>query len=295
MLGAALGPAQSPEGTTASAALELALEPASAMLPEDMPAPATTGTAVRAVAPEAGRPSAAPLPPIEPEPNHEGLRFNFRGVSLDSVLDYMGKAGGFVINREADVQGSVDVVSHQPLNKEEAVTLLDTLLNQNGLAAVRNDKTLTIVRREEARTRNLPIRVGSDPTSIPQTQEMVTQIMPVRHANASELMQNIDPLLLEYATVSANESSNVIILTSTQANIHSIAQIIQALDTSISGVSRVRVFTVRRADAQELATIINSLFSGTGTARNEEDRREQMRRFFEGMRGRGGPGGRFGR
>ncbi|MBM3335088.1 hypothetical protein FJY63_10550, partial [Candidatus Sumerlaeota bacterium] len=106
----------------------------------------------------------------------EGLKFNFRGVPLDTVLDYLSRAAGFVIVRDTQVSGNVDVVSHQPLNKDEAFMLLNTLLNQKGLAAIRNERTLTIVKRDEARTRDLPVRVGAEPEAIPKTDEMVTQI-----------------------------------------------------------------------------------------------------------------------
>ena len=52
------------------------------------------------------------------------IRLNFRGVSLDTVLDYFSKELGFIIVREAEVTGRVDVWSHQPITKEEAVELL---------------------------------------------------------------------------------------------------------------------------------------------------------------------------
>lgn len=266
-------------------------------IPTAAATPITSSTAPQGPVPESKIEEAPPLPPpLNPGPTTEGLRFNFRGVSLDRVLDYMSVAAGFIIVRDTDVRGTVDVVSHQALNKDESVLLLNTILNQKGLAAIRNDRTLTIVSREEARTRDLPIRVGSDPTSIPKTDEMVTQIMPVRHADVNQLIQNLDPLLPEYASITANQSSNAIILTSTQTNIRTVAEIIQALDTSISGVSKIRVFTVSRADAAELATMINTLFGGQGSSgrrESDEERARRMREFFDRMRGgRGGPGGR---
>src|SRR5213078_4699969 len=74
-----------------------------------------------------------------------GLRLNFRGVPLDMVLNYLSDAAGFIINIKpgTDVKGkTVDVWSNQPLNKDEAVDLLNTVLNQNDYAAVRKGRTL---------------------------------------------------------------------------------------------------------------------------------------------------------
>jgi len=232
------------------------------------------------------------LPPL-PADSTEGLRFNFRGVTLDTVLDYLSRAAGFVVIRDAKPTGTVDVVSHQPLNADEAVMLLNTILSQKGFAAIRNERTLTIVKREEARMRDLPVRMGSDPASIPKTDEMVIQIIPVRRASAGQLMQNLQPLLPSNATMSANESTNAIILTDTQTNIRRIAEIIQALDKSVSTASAMKVYTIRRANASELATLINTLFgSQAGGSRfgSSADREQQIRDFISRMRG-GGPGG----
>ena len=42
------------------------------------------------------------------------LLLNFRGVSLDTVLDYLSDAAGFIIVKEARVKGTVELFSKQP-------------------------------------------------------------------------------------------------------------------------------------------------------------------------------------
>src|SRR5437867_1162686 len=71
-----------------------------------------------------------------------GLRLNFRGAPLNLVLDYLSDAAGFVINKEADVRGTVDVWSKEPLSKDEAVDLLNSVLKKNGCAVTRNGRIL---------------------------------------------------------------------------------------------------------------------------------------------------------
>jgi len=227
----------------------------------------------------------------------EGLRLNFRGAPLDAVLDYLSKEAGFVIIRDTEITGRVDVWSYQPLNKEEAIDLLDTILNTKGYAAIRNGRMLTIVSRDEAKTRDIPVRKGSDPAEIRKTDEMVIQIIPVRYADAVQLVENIRPLLPSYATVTANQSGNAIILTDTQTNIRRMAEIVQALDTSISEVSSVKVFTLEQADATEVATMINNLFQTQNTGGSRiSDRQQRMQEFMSRMGGVGGmPGGMRGR
>ena len=225
------------------------------------------------------------------EPSGEGVRFNFRGVTLDTVLDYLSKAAGFVIIRMATTDARVDVWSHQPLNNGEAIKLLDTILNEKGLTAIRKaERTLLIVRREDARTRDLPLKVGNKPDDIPKTDEMVIQVIPIRYADANQLIDNVRLILAPGATLSSNLSSNAIILIDTQSNIRRVVEIIKALDTSIAELSKLRVFPLKYADAVELARSVTDLFRARNTTTSG-------RGGFGGgmMGGPGGMGGRGGR
>src|SRR5713101_1522618 len=88
------------------------------------------------------------------------------------------------------VKGKVDIWSNDPLTREEALNLLDTVLNQNGLGAIRNGKTLTIVNRDEVKTQNIPVVQGGDPEKIPITDRVVTQIIPVRFVEVPNLVKD---------------------------------------------------------------------------------------------------------
>lgn len=190
----------------------------------------------------------------------EGLRMNFRNVPLEMVLDYMSEAAGFSIIAEVDVSGTVSVWNNQPLSKAEAISLLDSILIEKGYTAVRVGNTLKIVSKSDAHKENIPVRSGADPEEIPQSDRMVTQIIPVRYTGAMDLIENLEPLLPSEATMTANESSNAIVLTGTENSIRRVAEIIRALDTSISGISQIKVYPLRYADATELADIVKDLF-----------------------------------
>jgi general secretion pathway protein D len=238
-------------------------------------------------------------PPVNgasPAANTNSLRLNFRGVPLDMVLNHLADATDLIINvvPGTDIKGKVDVWSNQPLTRDEAVDLLNTMLNQNGLAAIRNNRMLTIVSRDEAKTKDIPVKSGNKPEEIPKSDQMITQIIPVQHANAVQLTQNLQPLLPSYATLSANESGNALVLTGTQSDARRIAEIVQALDTSISSVSSIRVFPLKYADATELATAVKQLFEAP--AQSTDRRTQIMNRFFggDGNRGEGGRDGRRG-
>ena len=229
---------------------------------------------------------AAAQPPIQSATAEAPtLKFNFRGVPIETVLDYLSEAAGFIIVLETEVSGDINAWSSQPITSEDAVHLLDTILAGKGYAAVRNGRILKIVDQSEARKHTLPVKKGSDPEEIPATDQMVTQIIPVRYANAMQLIENLQPLLAEEASLTANESSNALVLTDRQASIQRIARIITALDTSISGISTIRVFSLQFADATELEEVIEDIFEPPISSRDRErdSRREEfLRRFGRG-------------
>jgi len=235
--------------------------------------------------PQTGKPSTSA---IAEDPH---LTMNFEGVPLQSVLEYMSEAADLIILGETKVEGKVNILSKQPLNREEAVELLIVVLSENGYAAIRRgERMLKIVGKDKALIEDLPVRSGANPEDIPKNDLMVTQIIPIRFGNAGQLIENITELLPDYATISANDGSNAIILTDTQQNIHRIAEIVSALDTSISSISEIKVFPLVYADAKQLADVIKGLFqsSSSGSSRSSSSRgsssgiAEMMRARFGG-------------
>ncbi|HPS00253.1 MAG TPA: secretin N-terminal domain-containing protein, partial [Candidatus Sumerlaeota bacterium] len=223
------------------------------------------------------------------------IRLNFRGADLDTVLNYLSEAAGFIISREVDVKGKIDVWSEQPISRDEALELLNTVLNVKGYATSRNGRILRIVKRDEAKFENLPVHIGSDPEQIPESEEIVTQIIPIRSTDATKLTQTLQPLLPDYSIMTPNAGSNTIVLTDTQINIRRMCKIIKGLDSTVSNILDVKVYQLKNADATAVASMIEKVLqpptsSGSGSS---GDRRGGggPGEFFMRMRGGFGGGG----
>lgn len=193
------------------------------------------------------------------------LRLNFHGARLDQVLDYLSDAAGFVIEKQTEVQGTVEMWSKEPVTRGEAVRLLNAALRKNGWAVIRNGRILTIVSADRAKTSDLEIVTGRDPNQVEKSDETVTQLIPVRYAGASQLLNNLQGLLPSSATLSANEDANTLILVATKADIRRMLKIINALDSALATASSIQVISLRHADAKELAALLPQIFSSTGS------------------------------
>lgn len=258
--------------------------------------PPGLAAALKAAAAEA---AAAPKEPVKRVVNDtdKGMRLNFRGVPLELVLNYFSESAGFIIVPKVDIKGRVDVWSEDPLTKDEAVSVLNNVLSRNGYAAYRSGRTLGIVNKDEMSRQPLPVKRDDDPEKIPPTENMVTQILPIKFISAEQVIKNLDSLLPTSAIVTANAGANALVITDTQINIKRVAEIIKALDTPVASVSTIKVFPLKYADAKTLATVIKDLFAptttaGAGAQQGGVDPRQQLFQRFGG--GDGGGGGNTG-
>ena len=194
-----------------------------------------------------------------------GITMNFRNAPLSQVLNYLSDAAGFIIVLNTQVNGYVNVISSHPMTKDEAVDLLNTVLNQNGLAAIRDGRTLTIMSKADAKTSNIPVKVSNDPKSIPKNAEIVTQIIPIRFVDAQQLVVDLSSFVSPQAIIVANQAGNSIVITDTQSNIRHLAEIIQSIDSSAEMETEIHVFTLKYANPNDVVAMLTAVFpSGTG-------------------------------
>src|SRR5687768_6879311 len=249
--------------------------------------PATQPTTLPTTSPAPARNGNNGQPGIERQDG--GLVLNFRDASIDVVLDELSEAAGLIIVREAKPQGRVTLLSRQPVSAEDAVSLLNTVLHNNGYAAIRQGRILKIVESAQAKKLNIPVRSGNKPEDIEPTDELITQVIPMRHADAVQLKEDLQPLVNPEADFTANASSNALVMTDTAANVRRIVEIIAALDTTLADSVEVKVFQLDYADATNAADLINEVFGnlevGVGGQGGGDPREQFMRMIQQQQRG----------
>ena len=80
-----------------------------------------------------------------------GITFNFRGASLDSVIEAIVDATGLNVIKATEVGGTVTIVNRQPLTVDEALNVLNEVLRVRGATLVRSQNFITILPLGEAR------------------------------------------------------------------------------------------------------------------------------------------------
>jgi type II secretory pathway component GspD/PulD (secretin) len=123
----------------------------------------------------------------------------------------------------------------------------------------------------------------------------VTQIIPVRFVEVTQLIKDLQPLVSTQTAMTANESGNSIVITDVQSNIRRVAEVIKAIDMGAEDMTVVKVFHLQHADPQETADLLSNLFpddsrSGKSQTPMTFGGPGGFRRFFGGGGGGGGGG-----
>jgi general secretion pathway protein D len=253
-----------------SAGFELALCAAVIAAPPDTPATAP-----------ASRP-AGTQPATGPSTAKATL--NFKDAPLDTVLDFLSQSFGFVIIKDGPVDGRVTILSKQPVSAEEAITLVNASLKVNGFTAIREDRMLRIALRDKAKKGNVPVHFGAKPEDVANTDELITQVIPIRNMNATKLKDDLKPLLPADADVTANEGSNSIIITDASSSIRRIVQIIAGLDEHEAATAEIRIITLKYANAATAVKLIDTFFkNAAGSSGPQIDPRMAMQMQQQGQ------------
>jgi type II secretory pathway component GspD/PulD (secretin) len=216
-----------------------------------------------------------------------GLVLNFHDAPLSAVLSYLSAKAGLIIESDVNLQGKVNVVARHPITTNDIVDVLNDSLGKNNYAAILVGRRLSIMSTKDAKTyAGTPVKVADKGfANIPMDDEMVTEILPLHTLNAVQLRKDLELLIPESATVTANEAGNSIIMTAQQKDVRRIDEIINKLDGS--ALSEVVVTPLNYADAKAVATELKEIFQ----TEDSNITRASTRNTFAG---RGGRGGNFG-
>lgn len=205
--------------------------------------------------------SAVNLPVLaKPGMADELIYVNFDQVDIRVMLKTIGDITGINFVVDDSIRGTVTVMSPTKIRLGEIYEVLESILEVKGYAAVPTGigDFVKIVPRADAVRRNLQVRIGADPMEIPVNDSLVTQIIPLTYADATEVSRIITPLLSTGSHMATYPRTNSILITDTSSNIHHIAKIIRNFDVP-SSKEQVTTIGLTYASAEVLSDQITQI------------------------------------
>ena len=173
---------------------------------------------------------------------------------ISTVSEMTGK--NFIIDPR--VKGRVTVVFSTPTSPENIYEVFLSVLKVHGFSAVPSGDTIKIVPNAGAKQDSIPT-VLTEKTSIGDN--LLTRVVQVNHADATQLATILRPLLPQHAHIAAHASSNTLVITDTANNVNRVVDIIRRIDQANNfGVS---IIKLKHARADTLAQILKTLVKST--------------------------------
>jgi general secretion pathway protein D len=220
--------------------------------------------AVAPALPASPPPAAAPTSPAStPSASPQAqVVLNFDNADVEVVVQAAAEIVGFNYVLGPNVRGKkVTFQTAGPIARERVFPVLLTVLDVNGLAAVKSDSIYRIIAREGAVQSAVRIVVGRDTSPGPPADEVVTQVIPLQFLGAPDALSLLRPFISSPAGLGAHRESNHVIVTDTAANVRRILDILALVDVPVAA-DELQIIPLRHADAQELSQILTQFFAG---------------------------------
>lgn len=188
-------------------------------------------------------------------PASDQANLNFVGADIESVVRAIGHYTNTTFLIDPRVKGTITLVSEKPVGKEEAFSMLTSVLRLQGFTVVRSDGFAKVVPEADAKLQAGPIKSASV-----QGDQIATQVFRLNYESAQNLVAVLRPLISPNNTINANPGTNTLVITDYADNLKRLGRIIAALDAP--STSDFDVVPIRYAVATDIAVAVNRLLEG---------------------------------
>ncbi|MGH8319271.1 MAG: type II secretion system secretin GspD [Steroidobacteraceae bacterium] len=185
---------------------------------------------------------------------------NFKDADITRIIDMVQRVTGKSFIVDPRVRAQVTMYSSAPMTPPAFYQAFLSILAVYGFIAVpAGNNVVKIVPDADARqmpSSDLPATVSSS------SDEIVTQVIPVKNVSAAELVPILRPMIPQYGDLAAYPPSNILIISDRASNVHRMMAIIERIDRV--GNQDVDVMPLQNASASEVVRTIDSLYEGQG-------------------------------
>jgi general secretion pathway protein D len=201
-------------------------------------------------------------------PQERFVSIDFNNVDITVFIKFMSELTGknFIVDNR--VKGKVTIISPAKISEEEAYKVFESVLEVHGYATVKADKVIKIVPSPDVRTKNIETLLKEEGTS--PEDKVVTQLIPLKYADANEIKRLFAPLVSKSSVVLSYTQTNMLIVTDVYSNIQRLQKILSHID--VTGIGReISILSLEAADAVKLVKLLETIFRAPGNVPKKVD------------------------
>ena len=193
----------------------------------------------------------------------DAVTINFVNADIEGVVKAVSDITGRNFVLDPRVKGTINIFSARPLSRAGVYEVFLSALRMQGFAAIEQRGTTQIVPEADARLypsptygpKNRPANAGD---------RLQTQVFVLKYQSATQVMPLLRPLIAPNNSITAERTSNALVITDYANNLARIEKIIDALDQP--GRSEEAVIPLQYASALDIAQTVNRLFAESAQA-----------------------------
>jgi general secretion pathway protein D len=205
-------------------------------------------------------PGAAPII-IEEGDDEKYIILNFENTDIRTIIDTFSEILGINYILTPGISGTVTIQSYNKFPLDELYAIFQSVLEINGLTAIRENSFFRIVPLDTARQQPLDIEKGRE-FSVRLDGSFVTQLIPLQYVNASEIANIFRNLMPRGTDLIVYEPANMLIVTALPPTLIKFMKLISSLDVQETESEAIRTFVyhVENGEAKKLADILKSMY-----------------------------------
>lgn len=205
------------------------------------------------------------------------ITLDFVNAEVQQLLKFLQTETNLtIIATEEDVQGKkLSLLNLKDVTVDEAIEKVKSGLMQFGLTTIRSDSTLIITTVQKAVKMKVPVTTGASPESIPDSDQVITHVIPLQYLDADKLAGQLKPMTSDASVVFGDQESNTLVITDVASNIRRVATLLQGMDAAQATPLEIAVIQVNNTEVNGIEDALEDLY---GTARDRQRRiRDQGR------------------
>ncbi|MBN1361283.1 MAG: hypothetical protein JW993_11855 [Sedimentisphaerales bacterium] len=224
--------------------------------PAESGAPQVSGPAEpNQAAPQAAEPNA----PAEPNEPLEAV--NLKDVEMKNVIDKIATwTGKTVIPSDDVMKQKITIYAPEKLPRVKALARIYSALRMKGFIAEEVDDTIFLKPIKEAKLGVVPTVAADEPLAMFENRDQIVRKMfKLNNYAPAQMSQVVQPLVGEYGYVGADETTMMLMVIDTVANLMSIERIIEQFDVPEAGQTVEEFFEIKYGDPAEIIQLLRML------------------------------------
>ena len=198
---------------------------------------------------------------VERAPGTQDVSFKFEQAPVREVVHaVLGEMMGFTYVIHQPVAGTVTVSTAAPVPADQALSVLESVLQANGLLMAQDAAGVFHVGPPDALRGIVPTPKRFDTSPLPPGYGTV--IVPLKYVGATEMADILRPITRPEAVLRVDNLRNLLILAGSRNQIDGWLEIVRIFDVDLLKGMSVGVFPLQYASVREIDGALRSLVSG---------------------------------